>query len=240
MNDLLAKAIEAHGGLDRWRAIQGISARVSITGDLWDAKKQAGVLDGSKVLIEPHLPRVTYEGLSGTRRAGVWEPHRVYIRDGLFQDVEAFYANPRAEFSGHDRATPWDERHLIHFAGYAMWTYVSTPFILAQRGYLSREVEPWKENGETWRRLEVDFPDPQVSHGRTQIFYFSDDGLLRRHDYRVDVLGGADGVNYASELVCYDGLVFASRRLAYPRGSDNQRAVNDPTVRIKLDNLRTF
>ena len=32
MNDLLAFAVEAHGGLDRWNAIKSIDIELSITG----------------------------------------------------------------------------------------------------------------------------------------------------------------------------------------------------------------
>jgi hypothetical protein len=34
------------------------------------------------------------------------------------------------------------------------------------------------------------------SHTREQISCLGPDGLLRRHDYTVDILGGATGLNY--------------------------------------------
>jgi hypothetical protein len=59
----------------------------------------------------------------------------------------------------------------------------------------------------------VSFPNGIASHGREQISCFAPDGLLRRHEYRVDVLGGAPGLNYAHEFREVDGLVAMKRRV---------------------------
>jgi len=48
--------------------------------------------------------------------------------------------------------------------------------------------------------LEVTFPKEYAAHTRVQYSYFGEDGLLRRHLYTVDVLGGAPGANYASSI----------------------------------------
>jgi hypothetical protein len=52
---------------------------------------------------------------------------------------------------------------------------------------------PIEVDGETWRRLKVTFPDHIKSHTRQQISCFGPDGLLRRHDFTIDILGGAQG-----------------------------------------------
>jgi hypothetical protein len=59
-------------------------------------------------------------------------------------------------------------------------------------GFRTEEIEPWMESDESWRRLKVTFPDDIASHTREQVTYFGPDGLMRRHDYSVDVLGGAN------------------------------------------------
>jgi hypothetical protein len=46
-----------------------------------------------------------------------------------------------------------------------------------------------------------------ASHAQKQISYFGPDGLLRRHEYTVDVLGRAKDVNYAMEYRSVDGIV---------------------------------
>ena len=77
----------------------------------------------------------------------------------------------------------------LYFAGYAFWNYFTTPFLLAQPGVEVEEIEPHKEDGETWRPPSVIFPPEIPTHSAHQTFYFNDKGLLQRHDYATDVAG---------------------------------------------------
>jgi hypothetical protein len=63
---------------------------------------------------------------------------------------------------------PWDDMQAAYFASEALWTYLTTPFLYTYPGFEAVEVEPWHENGEVWRSLEVTFPDSIASHTRTQ------------------------------------------------------------------------
>ena len=85
----------------------------------------------------------------------------------------------------------WRGSQLAYLAGYAMWTYLTTPFLFAMDGVATEELQPWRENGEMWRRLKVTFPHCIATHNTVQMFYFGSDGLLRRHDYDAEVLGGS-------------------------------------------------
>jgi hypothetical protein len=44
MNDLLDRAVAAHGGLDRWNQVESITADGSITGALWSLKSKDDAL----------------------------------------------------------------------------------------------------------------------------------------------------------------------------------------------------
>jgi hypothetical protein len=66
--------------------------------------------------------------------------------------------------------------------------YLTSPFLYTYPGFESEKIEPWQENGEEWRRLKVTFPEYVASHTKTQITHFGPDGLMRRHDYTVDIL----------------------------------------------------
>ena len=44
--------------------------------------------------------------------------------------------------------TPWDALHRAYFNGYALWTYLTTPFLLAMDGVRVEETEPWQEGSE--------------------------------------------------------------------------------------------
>jgi hypothetical protein len=54
MNDLLANAVAAHGGLDRWNQVRSIVVDASITGALWALKNQADALKDVASRSTPH------------------------------------------------------------------------------------------------------------------------------------------------------------------------------------------
>ena len=83
--------------------------------------------------------------------------------------------------------------------------------------------------GETWRRLQVTFPERVKAHTRRQISCFGPDGLLRRHDYTVDVLGGPTGLNYASAYRTVDGIVIPTKRRVFAYEGDFQ-PVREPLL----------
>jgi hypothetical protein len=53
---------------------------------------------------------------------------------------------------------------LLYFTGYANWNYFTAPFLLTQCGVNVREIEPYEEHGETWQRLQVQFPSTIPTH----------------------------------------------------------------------------
>jgi hypothetical protein len=77
----------------------------------------------------------------------VWEPERtaVVADGGVVIDERVA---PRSFLKGHTILTPWDRQYLICFTGYAMWTYLTTPFLFTLPGFRTREVEPWREGDE--------------------------------------------------------------------------------------------
>jgi hypothetical protein len=51
MNSLAKLAIDAHGGLDRWKQFETVSAHLVQGGMLWQIKGQAGTLDKTNVTV---------------------------------------------------------------------------------------------------------------------------------------------------------------------------------------------
>jgi hypothetical protein len=114
-----------------------------------------------------------------------------------------------------------------------LWGYLTTPFLYTYPGFEAREVEPWTEDGERWRVLQVKFPDGYAAHTGTQLVYFGEDGLVRRHLYTVDILGGARGTNYASDYREVDGIRIATRRRII--GYNEARHKIDEPVLVSID-----
>jgi hypothetical protein len=232
MSDLLDLAIDAHGGLDRWQKLSKVSARASIGGATWRLKRQPDAPDVriKATLHEQHVEFWPYKA-PGTH--SIYEPDRVTVKadDGPVLDSRT---NPRGSFAGHTLTTPWDELHVVYFRGYAIWTYLTAPFSLREPGFKSQEIEPWSENGQAWRRLQVTFPKNVHSHSTEQVFYFDAKGLLRRHDYSVDIIGGSHSAHYATEHKTLGGIVFPTKRRVYAYGLDN-KPILDSVAAVSID-----
>ena len=115
-------------------------------------------------------------------------------------------------------STPWDALHRAYFNGEALWTYLTTPFLLALEGVAVEETEPWSEDNETWRVLRAHFPGSIETHSLVQDFFFDDDFRLRRHDYNVNIAGGFPASQLTSDYIVADGIHLPTKRRAYTRG----------------------
>jgi hypothetical protein len=190
MNDLLELAIEAHGGLDRWREVKSIEVALTISGALLRIKGFPERLETS-VLIDADLPHTVMRPYGGAERRGDFRPDCVRIETDDGATIEE-RSSPRDAFAGHVRETKWDQLHRLYFRGYAMWNYVTTPFLLTKPGFELKELDPHAEDRETWRVLEVTYPPDVPTHCAVQKFYFSAEGMLKRIDYVTDVAGGVE------------------------------------------------
>jgi hypothetical protein len=85
--------------------------------------------------------------------------------------------------------------------------------------------------------LRVRFADHIASHSREQDFYFGDDGLLRRHDYQVDIAGAFPAAQYVSGFAYVQGIRVPTRRRAYVRGPDLQPVRDLLMVAIDLGDI---
>jgi len=124
MGELLDTVITAHGGLDRWNAVRSVTFTASV-----DVKR----------------PRVVLQRLGGDPDdRWIFTKDRVWIehRDGWSVEERS---DPRAAFAGHVRETPWDRLHLMYFLGYALWNYLTAPFLFAWQGFNFQELDPHVE-----------------------------------------------------------------------------------------------
>jgi len=236
MTELLDRAVEAHGGLERFNHFKTVSAHLVTGGALQSLKGQARALS-TDVIVDLHQEHASFAPFKLPNQRAVFTPERVAIETNEGAVVTE-RAHPRTAFAGHARETPWDDLHLIYFAGYAMWTYLTVPFCLTWAGFAAREIEPWQEQGEIWRRLEVTFPPSIASHSTEQTFYIGDDGLLRRHDYVDEVAGNFPVAHYVSQYQDISGLLIPTRRRVFVRQLDNTPALDVLTVSIDLGDIR--
>jgi len=235
MNDLLETAVAAHGGLDRWNQIKSITVDASIGGALWTVKAQVDALKDVRFEADTKRELLTM-GYVGQDKRSVFEPHRVVIqrRDGTVIDARD---EPERSFGGHQLETPWDDIHVAYFSGEALWTYLNMPFLYTWPGFTTEEIAPIEVDGEAWRRLKVTFPEHIRSHTREQIACFGPDGLLRRHDFTIDIIGGATGMLYASDNRDVDGIVIPTTRRGYAWHGDYERIPEPVLVAIDMGEI---
>src|SRR3989449_6016445 len=107
MKDLLTRALDAHGGLSRWREIKAFQLKVSIGGGLWRLKGLPDGLRDVTLRVQAHRPIVTITPFGGEARTGHFTPDRVWVEDANGGVLEE-RATPRASFGGHVLTTPWE------------------------------------------------------------------------------------------------------------------------------------
>ena len=237
MSELLAEVFAAHGGLERWNAFEAVTASIVTGGDLWGIKGLVQDSDPREMFVSLHRQTASVQPYGQPDWRTAFTPGRIAI-ESTAGAVISERVDPRASFAGHRLETPWDALHRAYFNGYALWTYLTTPFLLAMPGFEVSEVDPWREGDERWRVLRVHFPDSIASHSPVQHFYFGEDFLLRRHDYDVDVAGQLPGAQYVHDLVDVEGLRFPTKRRAYLRADDLQPRRDHLMVSIDLSNFR--
>lgn len=236
MIPLLADAIDAHGGLNRWNALRNLTATIVSGGELWALKGVRQDQDPRTIRIDLHRQWASVEPYGKAGQRTDYTPQRIAIETE--DRAVAERQIPRASFARHDMRTSWDPLHRAYFGGYALWTYLTTPFLLALDGVEMSEIEPWREGAEVWRGLRATFPATIATHSTEQEFYFGPDMLIRRHDYRVEIAGNFPAAQYISDPVSVDGLKIPTKRRAYLRDDGTTPLFDTPMVTIDLSDLR--
>ncbi|MEV5007433.1 hypothetical protein [Streptomyces sp. NPDC055692] len=236
MRALLDLVLDAHGGLRRWQQARTIRAKGSIGGLLWTLRGQEGILATTDATVDVQQQHLVFDGFTGPGLRGLFTPDRVAIEryDG---QVVAERRAPRGAFAGHGPDTPWDQLHALYFAGYALWNYLTAPYLLTRDGVVVEELQPWRENSEDWRRLRARFPQTLATHAAEQVFYYDAAGLLRRHDYAPDVLGSTPAAHFSENHVTVSGLVFPTHRYVVPVQEDGHAMPEPILITIDLTEL---
>ncbi|MFJ3233936.1 hypothetical protein [Streptomyces sp. NPDC086787] len=236
MNTMLAEVLEAHGGTHRWNELTVVRATVVSDGGLFALKGMPQDGTPREMTVWPHEQHASVRPFGAPDQKTDFTPDRISI-EKLDGRVVAERAAPRASFAGHDLNTPWDPLDRAYFNGYALWTYLTTPFLLVMPGVAVTGIQPWREGGELWPGLRATFPPGFAGHSTEQDFYFGPDRLLRRHDYHVDIAGGFAAAQYVHDIVEVDGIRLPTRRRAYRRDADGRAVPGQTMVSIDLSDV---
>src|ERR1700680_4263679 len=237
MNELLGRILDAHGGMDRWNGYEKVDATIVSGGGFFALK---GVVQDSN----PRRMTVwLHEERSSVLRYGAPDQRTMFTSDRIAIEklngtlVTERHA-PRDSFAGHQMSTPWDPLHRAYFNGEALWTYLTTPFLLAMDGVQVEETASWREGSETWRVLRAYFPGSIETHSLIQDFFFGEDLLLARPDYSVNIAGGFKAAQLTSDYVVANGISLPTKRRAYTRGPDRRPIMEMLMVAIDFSEVR--
>src|SRR3984893_14532726 len=237
MNELLARILDAHGGMDRWNGYEKVDATIVSGGGFFPLK---GVLQDSnprRMTVCLHEERSSVLPYGAPDQRTMFTPEKIAI-EKLDGTLVAKRNAPRDSFAAHQMSTPWDALHRAYFNGYALWTYLTTPFLLAMDGVRVEETDAWREGTETWRVLRANFPGSIETHSLIQDVFFDEDLMLRRHDYNVNIAGGFNAAQLTSDYVVADGIRLPTKRRAYTRGPDRRPILEMLMVSIDISNVR--
>jgi hypothetical protein len=99
MNSLAKLAIGAHGGLDRWKQFETVSAHLMQGGVLWQIKGQAGTLANTNVLVGLRSEWASHWPFGTTSRRSIFDPGRVALVAANGTVLEEL-REPRKSFAG--------------------------------------------------------------------------------------------------------------------------------------------
>lgn len=197
---LVEEVLAAHGGANRWKALDAIDAKVSATGMVMALKGQSTALRD----IRLHMDCGTQRGhLSGTEPT----PWRYEINPAsLRDDLDRLNRWPRPwRWTPHDAGT---------FAAAALWTYLQLPFHLLDPGVSVERLNDRRG----LRRLRIRFPQRISTHCPSQTLHIDTDGRIRHHEYTALVVGRwARPIQHVGDYRAVNGISFPSSRIVVPR-----------------------
>ncbi|PZM33954.1 hypothetical protein DEI90_09765 [Curtobacterium sp. MCBD17_031] len=207
-------------------------------GPFWEFKGNPDLLGVERVTADvrrQHISMTPFgDGRTLTFDAGT---DVVTITDGDGSVVDRL-EHPRRSMAGYAGETKWTAAQTGYFISYATWMYLLEPWLFTFPGVTTREIEPWSEDGETWRRLDVTFPDTIATHSSTQTYYIdASTGLQRRMNYDAEVNGWSEVAHYTSEYHDFGGLLVPTRRRVLQRNAENVGLHDFAGITLDVDDV---
>jgi hypothetical protein len=234
---LLDNAIEAHGGLGTWNQLRSADFHCLVNGDVWALKAVPGILTNFHYQIDLHEQRGRFPKFMGSDQRATFEANRVAIETRTGAVVDELL-QPGVSLEGQTLQTTWSKLQLIYFVGYAIWSYMTAPFCFVMPGFATEELDPWQQGDETWRRLKVTFPEYLARHAREQIYYFGEDGLLKRHDYVAEpVTKDSVATHHITDNKQFSGITIGTRQRIYVLSPDGGHAAEPLLVSLDIEEV---
>src|SRR5512139_807872 len=167
MQTELAEIVAAHGGLEYWRSLGSIEVEMSASGFLFTAKN-VPPLRHTRLTINTDRPEASIHDFPAAGLTALFHGEdRMEIRDASGNVLQA-RKNPREAFRTFRHLLYWDTLDFAYFCSYAMWNYLTMPFLLLSPGV---EVDAAGSNtpGDL-KKLTARFPKGFPTHCEKQDF----------------------------------------------------------------------
>lgn len=235
---IVEEVVTAHGGAQYWNNLKAIEAEISAWGLLFRTKR-IPVLSRVRVRALTREPRFTFFDFPRPGQLGELVGNEEVCISGSDGRLLARRIHPRAEFRSLRRLFYWDSLDFIYFGGYATWNYLLTPFLFLRDGFVFEEMETGQDKSRAWLRLRVTFPTDIPTHCRTQIFYFDEQRLVRRLDYRAEVVGRwANAAHFCADYRAFDGIQAPTKRRVRPLILGNRPLPGPILVALEVHDMR--
>ena len=132
MDELLALAVDAHGGLNTWNKFKSLYVHASIGGALWDMKQITGLFSNAQFELKLQNQRVVTH-LPDIAERIVFTPAQMSLESANGRTLEE-RPNPRAGFAGQSADSKWDKLHAGYFCSYALWGYLTNRYHCRKTG----------------------------------------------------------------------------------------------------------
>lgn len=228
MNKLLEFTLQRHGGLENWNRFKYISAHVKVDGPIFGESFLHDLLNDIHTRVEIGTPNLSFVSYTGGWETSFNPQHvRAAISNGeLIEELR----NPLQTFRKPQNETPWSRLQTFYLGGDAIWGYLNMPFCFAHGAYRTDEIKPFIANGELFRRLRIVSPAHRLTHSHTQLLYIDDTGLIRRHDYDVNLAAISSYGLYLTDYIEVRGLKFPTTRHAFRRRKNDPPTVSQPII----------
>ena len=200
---LLEQAIAAHGGRERFNALQQVRVRVEHLGGMipWLTGLGKSYPQPAEFQVDFRSGRVSFLRYPNEHSV------TVYQRGGVSCDGREI-PDYRRRFDGWSKRRRWDPSDAAYFFGYAFWDYLTIPYSLENASIT-------EASNDCIVRVQ---PEGTDSHSAVQRFYFDRSGRLARHDYRADVIGRIfTGAHLSTDYAEHTPILFAQTRRVYAR-----------------------
>jgi hypothetical protein len=187
---VLRRACDRYGGTGTWRTLRTIRlVPERLTGLLPWIKGVGKTFPLPKAIeISPHERRTVFVGYPDDDQTGTFDNGAVRIerRDG--REIVEASDDHRKTFRGLAKHRRWGPLDALYFFGYALWHYHAVPFTLGDARLVrcsttGRPSDPRDV-------LDVELPADVPTHSRRQSYHFDATGLITRHDYHAEIVGG--------------------------------------------------